>query len=370
MVRPVGTLTKDSIRDKFIKVFGKPIEQYETFKRATAGMSDLTIKSCRRTWPYYFLFINQDPDTVIAQRKKDLVSDNMEDNERYEKLTLAFIKSQKGLAGKTIACRVARVQGFFTNNSKRLSLDLPRLRLSKARKKQKYSPTQEQVKALFEMADCKRDRLIIALMAQSGANPVDVSLLCIGDYPGEAWQYFERSRSKTGEIWRVISTPDVCTCMREYLPIRAGKKGERLFMGREGVLNSAAISQIVRNLIVKNGFDKIAGFKPTCLRDFFEDSLVDAEVYFKNKKALMGHNVDIEHEYGGQKKLEAKLIESMRKVYPLICLNENNLQTSIAGFDAEQTEKLKTLLDNYPVFMKMAEMLEKGKLKLVNEDEN
>lgn len=364
MVRPVGTLTPNSVRDKFIKVFGKPIEEYNSFKRATANLSSTTTKACRRVWPYYFIFIQQDPDTVIEQRKKDLLSDNTEDNERYECLTVAYLRSvSERLAGRTVACHLARIQGFYKNNGKRLSLVMPRMRINKARKTRKYSPSLDEVKTVFSKADCKRDRLIVALMAQNGPAPVDVSLLCVGDYPLEPWQYFERGRSKTGEVWRGVSTPDICDCLKEYLAVRSVNFGVRLFVGREGVLNSAAISLVVRELIGRAGFGGVSGFKPTSLRDFFEDSLSDAEIYRKTKETLMGHGVgDIEQEYGGFKKMVERLTEAMKKVYPLICLNDVNLKNPLVGFDVGQTEKLCRLLDNYDSFMRIAEMLERGEL--------
>ncbi len=367
MVRPTGRVTPDSSRDLFIKTFGKPIEEYDSFKRATLGMSDLTMKAVRRFWPYYFLYLNQTPDQVIAQRKKDLMSDD-DACERYEKLTVAFIKQeQKTLAGKTVACHLARIQGFFTNNGKRLSLDMPKMRINKARKIRKYSPSVEEVRTVFNRADSKRDRFIVALMAQNGPAPVDVSLLCVGDYPLEAWQYFERSRSKTGQVWRGVSTPDVCECLKEYLIVR-GKTmaGERLLVGREGALDHKAVSQVVHDLIVKAGFGEIVGFKPTSLRDFFEDSLSDAEIYRKTKETLMGHGVgDIEQEYGGYKKMVERLVEAAKKVYPLICLNEVNLKSQTPIYSPEQYKKIDQLLENFDVYMKVAGLMEKGKLKVI-----
>ena len=55
-----------------------------------------------------------------------------------------------------------------------------RLKLPKARKVQKYSPTNEEVRHLYTIADSARDKLIIALMYHNGLAPVDVSLLNAG----------------------------------------------------------------------------------------------------------------------------------------------------------------------------------------------
>lgn len=373
MVRPADTLNPNSCRSEFINYFGKPIEQYAAFKRATAGMAEITMKSCRRMYPQYFLFLKQDPDAVIEQRKKDLLSTDPIENERYEKCTVAFLKTLTAperktvLSGRTVANHLARIQGFYTNNGKRLSLDMPRQRISKARRTRKYSPSQDEVKKVFNTADCKRDRLIVALMAQNGPAPVDISLLCKGDYPLEPWQYFERNRSKTGQVWRGISTPDVCSCLKEYLEARNIKDGERLFLGREGTLDSKAISHILRELIVKAGFGNVTGFKPTSLRDFFEDCLTDAEIYRKTKETLMAHGVgDIEQEYGGFKKMVARLTEAMQKVYPLICLTAVP-QDVVAGFSAEDLGFVKELIREKEVFKSLRDALVSGRLVHVND---
>jgi hypothetical protein len=58
-----------------------------------------------------------------------------------------------------------------------------KLKIPKARRSHKFSPNNEEVWGLFAVADCARDKLIVALMYQNGPAPVDVSLLCCGDYP-------------------------------------------------------------------------------------------------------------------------------------------------------------------------------------------
>ena len=61
---------------------------------------------------------------------------------------------------------------------------------------------------MYAVADCHRNRLILTLMYQNGPAPVDVSELSCKDIPRTVWTYFERSRSKTGEVWRGVTTPD------------------------------------------------------------------------------------------------------------------------------------------------------------------
>ena len=316
--------------------------------------------------PHYFLFMDQDPDSVIKQRKLDLVSEDDTQAERYERLTASYVKNlvDRGLAGNFVTNHLSRVQGFFSNNGRRLGLMMRKLKISKARRKHKFSPNNEEVRSLFAVADCARDKLIVALMYQNGPAPIDVSLLCCGDYPVEPWAYFERSRSKTGEVWHGVSIPDVCECLKAYLNVRGKYKPEdRLFIGREGTLNGKGVSSIVRELIVKAGFGSVKGFKPTSLRDAFEDALVDAETYHKTKEALVGHVSNIEQEYGGYNKMVSHLVEAMKKVYPLLCLNDlNRVSGSVAGFSPEELEKLKAVLVRYDEVMTIADLVKNGKL--------
>ena len=180
------------IRDLFVKHFGKSIEEYESFKNATQGLKNSTYTSYRRMLPHYFLFIDQDPDSVIKQRKLDLVSEDDTQAERYERLTASYVKNlvDRGLAGNFVTNHLSRVQGFFSNNGRRLGLMMRKLKISKARRKHKFSPNNEEVRSLFAVADCARDKLIVALMYQNGPAPIDVSLLCCGDYPVRALGLF------------------------------------------------------------------------------------------------------------------------------------------------------------------------------------
>jgi integrase len=355
-------------RKQFLDKFGKPIEEYESFKRATEGLNWSTQKTYRRTLPAYFLFLGEDPDTVINNRKKDLTDFDVTLNERYERKTKAYVKL---LVSRNISVvgHLGRIQGFFSNNSHRLSLDLKKLKYPKARKTRKYSPCNDDVRKLFAVADCARDKLIVALMYEHGPAPVDVAALNIGDYPLEPWSYFELSRSKTGEVWRGISTPDVCECLRNYLVIRKGIVGEPLFFSREGLLNNAGVSVVVSSLIKKCGLSGIAGFKPTSLRDGFEDNLADAEIYHKTKEALMGHTVDIEHDYGGFDKMVKRLTEAMKKVYPLICLSNSVFDVGLAGLSAADLESVRELAADVAMYRELRDLFKAGKLVHVDDPE-
>jgi len=332
-------------RQQFQQKFGKPIEDYDSIKRAVESIRDVTRQNYYRVLPSYFLFLNENPDQVIENRRKDIGSKNYEQAENYERKTMAFANTllAKHHSGRGVQGVIGRVQGFFANNSRRYSLDMRRLKLPKARKVQKYSPTNEELRHLYTIADGSRDRLIIALMYQNGLAPVDVSLLNVGDLPSEEWAYYEKSRSKTGEIFRSVVTPDIAYELKVYLKIRGNpSKGESLFVGRQGPLDNQAISGILSELIEKAGLGGNNGFKPTSLRDALEDALVEANVNHKIKEALMGHVSDIEHEYGGQNKLIVNVVEAMKKAYPLLTLNGLTRISTESQVSKEEFEAMKT----------------------------
>ena len=334
---------KETSRKQFENQFGKPIEDYDSIKRAVETLKDVTKQNYYRVLPCYFLFLNENPDQVIENRRKDIGSRNYEQAERYERKTMAFANTllAKNHSGRGVQGVIGRIQGFFANNSRRYSLDMRRLKLPKARKMQKYSPSNEEVRHLYTIADTSRDRLIVALMYQNGPAPIDVSLLIVGDLPTEEWSYYEKSRSKTGEIWRGVVTPDIAYELKNYLKIRGNpSKQEPLFVGRQGVLDNQAISGIVSELIEKSGLNGNGSFKPTSLRDAFEDALVEANVHPKIKEALMGHVSGIEHEYGGHNKLVTIVSEAMKKTYPFLTLNGLTRVSAQQQVSKEQLEKI------------------------------
>jgi len=338
---------RQTSREQFQQKFGRPIEEYDSIKRAVESIREVTRQNYYRVLPGYFLYLNEDPDQVIEQRRNDIGNKNYEQAENYERKTMAFANTllSKGHSGRGVQGVIGRIQGFFANNSRRYSLDMRRLKLPKARKVQKYSPTNEELRHLYTIADNSRDRLIIALMYQNGLAPVDVSCLSVGDLPSEQWAYYEKSRSKTGEIFRAIITPDIAYELKTYLKIRGNpSKGEPLFTGRQGQLDNQAISGIISELIEKSGLDGNNGFKPTSLRDALEDALVEANVNHKIKEALMGHVSSIEHEYGGQNKLIINVVEAMKKTYPLLTLNGLTRVSTDQHVSKEEFESMKKRL--------------------------
>ncbi|MDR2204101.1 MAG: site-specific integrase, partial [Nitrososphaerota archaeon] len=311
---------------KFEQYFNKELSDSPSFQRAITGLSKGTIINYTTHIPRFCLHLKLDPDQIIEQRKQDIQNSDVEHNERFERETTVYIKNleKQGLCVKPI---LNVIQGFFTNNSKRLALDMHKLKIDKENKHIKYSPSIDEVKKLIQHCDSARNKLIITMIYQNGILPVDLANLKIGDYPTKPWIYYKRKRCKSNKYWKSTSTPDICKYMEEYLILRKGQVGEPLFMGREGVLSSASISEIVSGIISCAKLDVISGFSPKCLRDGFNDALIDARVGHEVKEALMGHNADkIYHKYGSESKAAGRIIEAMHKVYPLIRLTDTTIE--------------------------------------------
>ncbi|MDR2203987.1 MAG: site-specific integrase [Nitrososphaerota archaeon] len=344
---------------KFEEYFNKKLVDYTSFQRATTGLHKSTIKNYNTYIPRFCLHLKTDPDQIIETRKQDIQNSEVKFNERYEREAISYIKTLEK-QGICVAPIINVIQGFFTNNSRRLALDLHKLKVDKENKNIKYSPSVDEVKKLIQHCDSVRNKLLITMIYQNGILPVDLANLKIGDYPSKPWVYYKRKRSKSNKYWKSASTPDICKYMEEYLILRKGQTGEPLFVGREGVLTGSSISEVLSNVIACAKLDVVSGFSPKCLRDGFNDALIDARVGHEVKEALMGHNADkIYHKYGSESKASGRLIEAMHKVYPLIRLTDTTIEK-----DDSADKALQRLISILPALETVAKLYEKGQLIL------
>jgi len=347
----------------FLKRFGKKIDEYSSFQRATEGLKLQTVKGYRSVLSRFFVYLDEDPDTVIANRQQDVTCIDMLNINRYERKVTSYIKIVE-MEGFVSVVFLNRIQGFFTNNSKRLSLDLGKLDVSDESKRTKYSPTVDEVKRLLSFANSSRDKFIVTLAFQNGVLPVDIVGLKIGEYPTEPWVYYKKQRSKTKKTWHGVSTPDIVMFLKDYLVVRNGKEKEPLLLGRFGPMTADAVKFMLQELIVRAGFDSNPNFIPKCLRDGFEDILVDADVYTKTKEAMMGHCGAIAHSYGDAKKLEKRVVEAMTTIYPYISLTgQNNVVNSVGITDQELIKIAKIL----PIWEKIAEHYKNDELFIIKD---
>jgi len=320
---------EESANYLFEQKFGKPFEEFITVQNATETLSNGTKGNYRKDLPEFFLWLGENPDQVITNRKMHRKADD-ETTDYYERKVKAFKKylEDKNQTGRCIAGKIGRVQGFFKNNSSRYKLDLGSMKYSKERKTPKYSPDNTMMRQLYSFADSARDRLILALGCQNGLTPIDIAKIKWFNIPAEPFKYYEACRSKTGIVRHGVTTPEIVQEFAAYKKVRGEPvfrsihDYDPLFKGREGFLDSAGISQVISTLIKKAGYDNVTGFIPKSLRDSFEDALVDAELPGKVKEAMAGRVSGIDHQYGGQRQLEARLEECMQKAYKFLMLTE------------------------------------------------
>jgi len=311
----------------FEQKFGRPFEEFITVQNATEALKDRTKSNYHKDLPKFFLWLGENPDQVIANRKIHNKADD-ETSDYYERKVRAYKKMLEATqTGRSVAGQIGRIQGFFTNNSSKFSLDLGNLKYNEKRKEDKYSPDNAMCREIYSFCDSARDRLIVALAFQNGLAPVDIAENDYSNFPTEPFKYYLGCREKTGKIWHGVTTPEIAQEFVAYTKIRGDSfksklNPEPLFKGREGFLDSAGISQILSTVIKKAGYDNIAGFSPKSFRDGFEDALVDAELPGKVKESMAGRVSAIDHQYGGQNRLAPRLEEAMQKAYKFLMLTE------------------------------------------------
>jgi integrase len=335
----------NSNQDKFLKHFGKQIQEYESFQRSTQGLSKGTQYLYKFYMSNFCLYTGEDPDTIINNRKNDFAPGaDLLNIERYERKVKEYLRTIE-YKNLNLSPTISYICGFFTNNSKRLSLDLGNLKYSKLRKKKKYSPNCEEVTKILSFADTSRDKAIVIFAYHLGLTPADISVFKIGDYPLEPWVYCKNRRQKNGSVWHGASTPEGVKAYRDYLVIRKGVKDEPLFIGRNGdPLNANAISDTLSLLISRAGLENVEGLTPKSFRDGRFDALIDAGIDLQTREAMMGHVNNIYHHYGSDKKLQERMVEAMRKVYPLIKLTDDTISNVGSGLDEATLKRLVSLL--------------------------
>ena len=329
-----GRGIKKNFQEQFREVFGKDITEFARFKDVLGQLGTETTK--RRyinELPRFFIAIGKNPDQVIQERVADIESNSILEADRYEKVVKAHINKmiREGYAGNTIKTYLSRIMGFFSNTSKKISLDLRvgNFKIPEGNIVKKYRITNEEARYIYKIAsagsDTARNMSILCFAYQNGLDPVDIANLKIEDIlsaTGQAktWQYYTKPRSKTGKLWRSALTPEQAHNIENYLAVRGNPSIGKLFTGRKGDLNETAIEEIIRTLVKKA---KLENIRPKDFRDTFKDALTNAKVDVETRESLMGHKTGtVRHQYGTRENLEIRVTEAMKKAYPYLKLND------------------------------------------------
>jgi hypothetical protein len=357
-----------NLKEKFIERFGKPINEFESMKRITESgkINKLTASKYINELPKFFLYIDMSPDEAIEQRLKE-IKEARADSLSIDSLNQTGIETlvdkmfrelteSGNYKASTLKSFSGRVMGFFSNNHKSLALTNLNYRLPKPNKQEtrKNVPSTDFIRKLYRIADSARDRAIICHLFQNGLAPIDVSKLTVADLDTciiktkgyeerpielEVWSYFTSNRSKTGELYYAIITPEIAHNLNDLFltngNYRDVDKKQHIFKGTQGDLDSKGVSMIVYLLIRNN---KLTHYKVKSLRDAYEQALVDAKVYQKYKEALMGHTSNIDHTYGDTDK---EIVNAYKSAYPYLKLNDV-MQKQLK--EKEESQRVKELL--------------------------
>ena len=356
-----------NLKEKFIERFGKPINEFESMKRITESgkINKLTASKYINELPKFFLYIDMSPDEAIEQRLKE-IKEARADSLSIDSLNQTGIETlvdkmfrelneSGNYKASTLKSFSGRVMGFFSNNHKSLALTNLNYRLPKPNKQEnrKNVPSTDFIRKLYRIADSARDRAIICHLFQNGLAPIDVSKLTVADLDTciiktkgyeerpielEVWSYFTSNRSKTGELYYAIITPEIAHNLNDLFltngNYRDVDKKQHIFKGTQGDLDSKGVSMIVYLLIRNN---KLTHYKVKSLRDAYEQALVDAKVYQKYKEALMGHTSNIDHTYGDTDK---EIVNAYKSAYPYLKLNDVLLGQLKKQEETEEVKKL------------------------------
>ncbi|MGD0643520.1 MAG: hypothetical protein ABSA75_01285, partial [Candidatus Bathyarchaeia archaeon] len=86
-------MSEETRRVRFTQRFGKPIEEFVSIRKAMVDLRPTTKLNYVNHLPNYFLFLDEDPDSVIVNRRLDMTQNvDMELAERYDRKTHSYIK--------------------------------------------------------------------------------------------------------------------------------------------------------------------------------------------------------------------------------------------------------------------------------------
>ena len=379
-----GRGVKKDFQQQFRELFGKDITEFERFKDVLSQLgTDMTRQRYINELPRFFIAIRKNPDQVIAERVAHIEANKPIEVDQYEKLIKTHINAMiaEGYAPNTIKTYLSRIMGFFSNTSKRIALDLKvsRFNIPEGTVVKKHKVTNEEARYIYKIASAgsntSRNMSILCFAYQNGLDPIDIANLKIEDILDEAgqvkaWQYYKKPRSKTGQLWHIVLTPEQAHNIEDYLTLRGNPSKGKLFTGRKGDMNEVAIEEILRTL-VKNA--RLKRIRPKDFRDAFKDALVNASVDVGTSKSLMGHKAGtIRHSYSANENLEIRVIEGMKKAYLFLKLNEIVLSAPKIESETirqlrQENKELRKMLSQYMTKQSATEenMLEikKGMLK-------
>ena len=284
--------------------------------------------------PWFFTYVDMTPDQVIELRVKQLDSDDMDENQFFEDKAIEFKRFMVGLdyGAKTIETRLSVVSGFFSNYRKMYRLDAPNLfnltesSERKASNRQKYPPVNEEMRAIYEVAN-RKHRIAYLLGYQCGLTPTDVVKITWNnlniDFESEERGFIpiDHTRNKTGEEGTIVLNPDLMHELRNEW-IDQGKPEEGYILNfRGGKLQTRHPNEWLRESAIKAlGERRGSQVKFKDLRDSFNDVIKsNDDVKQEIADRLMGHSP--KGSRGAYHVSPSTIVDSYRLVFHSLAVN-------------------------------------------------
>jgi site-specific recombinase XerD len=299
------------------------------------GVGERTRQNYGSTFPLWLEFIKLTPTQQIEKRIQDLKSDNPQTRSFFETKTVQYKKTleEKGFKAKTIHSYLISVRSFFASQRLHLRFRRGELKPETSREEKvirKWLPSNEEVRALYSVADC-RDRALLLVLYQSGFSEIDVGMLNVEDliclrtqkniYDIQDHLVIFKHREKSDVVQKTCISEEACHDIRSYLLERDNPKEGALFTSHKGKrLTTRFINLAIKKLASKSLTEnQTKAFQTKSLRDSYGDSLLRADIKQQLKDNLFGHKPS-----GARDDYEVSpqtIYEAYTKAFPLLSIN-------------------------------------------------
>lgn len=321
--------------DKALEFLEKPWDEYESVKYWFESLrTERNREKCRTNFPKFLRAMKLDPDTIIDQRRIDLQNADPKIRARWEDKVARWYHQEyeryekEGKSTWTPWTTITVVRSFFSHHRYPLHYGTGALRTPTSKIKD-YVPCNEEIRAMYSLAETWRDKSLLLALAQSGLSESDVANLNIEDFQGkfeEDFVYFEGYREKTEVKLQTCFGPDWVSATKKMIALRGNPTKGALYIQKVGTkagtrMSVASIREAIKKLFenaeIETGNEK---FYVKNLRDVFSDALDRAEIKEKISDRMMGWKL------GGAKShykiSKATIVNAYKKVWKYLTINE------------------------------------------------
>ncbi len=286
----------------------KRLMQYKSVQRwvtdiAASGIgSEHTERSYLRALDKYVKFTGRTPDQLIADRKRQLQSEDEDERYAAEETLKSFLLDleEKKMKRSSAALTQAMIKSFYKSNRAAVDIKTPSF------VSEPLQPiTMEDLRKVDQTAGARK-RFFIRFLKDSGMSREDAVEVTYGDVrrefeAGEGYVQLNVLRRKENVHYVTFVGPNTVEALKNYLTLRRNS-GEQisdnapLFASLRGEKVSAqGLSLILRRLGEKIGVK----LSPHRLRKFFETYMATQGIHPMILKRWMGHKVssDVESSY-------------------------------------------------------------------------